>query len=84
MACMASGKNLNYQIPKNNFGKVKPLTEQGQKFQIDFSGKLNHKKLNGIQQILIAIDRFSKRPTVRICKSSETKEVLSFSKQTFN
>ena len=29
VACMASGKNLNYQIPKNNFGKLKTLTEPG-------------------------------------------------------
>ena len=84
VACMASGKNLNYQLPKNNFGKLKTLTEPGQEIQIDFNGKLNHKKLNGEHQILIAIDRFSKWPTAKICKSSETKEVLTFLKQNFN
>ena len=84
---MASGKNLNYQIPKNNLGKLKKLTEPGQEIQIDFTVKLNHNKLNGEHQILIAlvaIDRFSKWPTVKICKSSETKDVLNFSKQNFN
>ena len=30
---MASGKNLNYQLPKNNFGKLKTLTEPGQEIQ---------------------------------------------------
>ena len=81
VACMASGKNLNYQLPKNNFGKLKTLTEPGQEVQIDFTGKLNPKKRNGEHQILIAIDRFSKWPTAKVCKSSETKEVLNFLKQ---
>ena len=84
VACMASGKNLNYQIQKNNFGKLKQITEPGQEIQIDFTGKLNHKKLNGEHQILFAIDRFSLWPTVKICKSLETKEVLNFLKQNFD
>ena len=74
VACMASGKNLNYQIPKNNLGKLKTLTEPGQEIQIDFTGKLHHEKLNGEHQILIAIDRFSKWPTAKICTEfSKTK-----------
>ena len=81
--CMALGKKLKYQIPKNNFGKLKTLTGPGQKIQINFSGKLNQNKLNGEHQILIAIDRFSKWPIVKVCKSSETKEVLNFLKQNF-
>ena len=36
VACMASGKNLKYQIPKREFGKLKTLTEPGQEVQIDF------------------------------------------------
>ena len=43
VACKTSGKNFNYQIPKNNFGKLKTLTESGQEIQIDFTGKLTHK-----------------------------------------
>ena len=77
---MASGKNLNYQMPKHAFGKLKTLKEPGQENQTDFFGNLNHKKLKGEHQSLIAVDRFSKRPTVQICKSSETKEVLHFLK----
>ena len=80
---MSSGKNLKYQLPKHEFGKLKTLTEPGQEIEIDFSGKLNNKKLNGDHQILIAIDRFSKWPT-KICKSSETKEVINFLKQNYN
>ena len=60
VACMSLGKNLKYQLPKNEFGKLKTLTEPGQEIQIDFSGKLNNKKINGEHQILIAIDSFSK------------------------
>ena len=84
VACMSSGKNLKYQLPKNEFGKLKTITEPGQEIQIDFSGKLNNKKLNGEHQILIAVIRFSKWPTARFCKSSETKEVINFLKQNFN
>ena len=81
---MSSGKNLRYQLPKNEFRKLETLTEPGQEIQIDFSGKLNKKKLNGDHQKLIAIDRLSKWPTAKFCKLSETKEVLNFLKQTFN
>ena len=63
---------------------MKTLTEKGQEVQIDFTGKLNHKKLNGEHRLLIAMDRFSKWPTAKICKSSKTKEVLNFLKQNFN
>ena len=60
------------------------LTEPGQEIQTDFTGKLHNKKLNGENQILIAIDKFSKWPTVKICKTAETKEVINFLKQNFN
>ena len=83
-ACLASGKNLKYQLPKSHYGKLKTLTEPGQEIQIDFTGKLHNKKINGDVQILIAIDRFSKWPTVKICKTAETKEVISFLTNNFN
>ena len=84
VACLASGKNLKYQIPKREIGKLKTLTEPGQEVQMDFSGKLNNGKRNGEYQILIAVDRFSKWPTAKICKLAETKEVLNFLKQNFS
>ena len=83
-ACLASGKNLEYQLPKKHYGKLEKLTEPGQEIQIDFTGKLHNKKINGDVQILIAIDRFSKWPTVKICKSAETKEVIIFLSSNFN
>ena len=83
-ACLATGKNLKYQIPKNQYGKLEKLSEPGQELQIDFTGKLHNKKLNGEPQILIAIDRFSKWPTAKICKTSDTKEVIGFLSNQFN
>ena len=78
IACLASGKTLKYQLPNIHYGKLKTLTEPGQEIQIDFTGKLHNKRINGDVQILIAVDRFSKWPTVKICKVAETKEVISF------
>ena len=78
VACMSSGKNLKYQIPKNKFGKLKTLTQPGQEIQTNFCGKLNNKSLNREHQILIAIDRFSKLPTAKSCKSTEIKEKFNF------
>ena len=83
-ACLATGKNLKYQIPKNKYGKLEKLSEPGQEIQIDFTGKLHNKNLNGEPQILIAIDLFSKWLTAKICKTSETKEVTSFLSNQFN
>ena len=77
-ASLATGKNLMYQIPKHQYGKLEKLSELGQELQIDFTGKIHNENLNGEPQILIAIDRFSKWPTAKICESSETKEVTSF------
>ena len=45
ISCMSSGKNLKYQIPKNESEKLKTLTEPGQEIQIDFTGKLHNKKI---------------------------------------
>ena len=84
IACLASGKNLKYQLPKNHYGKLEKLTEPGQEIQIDFTGKLHNKRINGDVQILIAVDRFSKWPTVKISKTAETKEVSNFLSNKFN
>ena len=83
-ACLASGKNLNYQLPKKHYGKLEKLSEPGQELQFDFTGKLHNKSINGETQNLIAVDRFSKRSTAKICETSETKEVISFLSSNFN
>ena len=82
--CLASGKSLNYQLPKKHCGKLEKLSEPGQEIHTDFTGNLPNKKLGGETQILIAIDRFSKWPTAKNFKSSETKEVTNFLSCTFN
>ena len=84
IACLASGKNLKYQLPSKHYGKLEKLTEPGQELQIDFTGKLHNQKIHGDVQILIAVDRFSKWPTVKICKTAETKEVIQFLTSNFN
>ena len=71
-------KNLKYQIPKNQHGKLEKLTEPKQELRIDFTGKLYNKNFNGESFLFIAIDRFSIWPTAKICKTAETKEVLNF------
>ena len=83
-ACLASGKNLKYQLPKKHYGKLEKLTKPGQEIQIDFTGKLHNKNIHGEVQILIAIDRFSKWSTVKTCKSAESKEVTNFLSSNFN
>ena len=50
---------LEIKSQKMNPEKQKALIEQAQELQIDFTGKLHNKPLNGEVQILIAIDRFS-------------------------
>ena len=83
-ACFTSGKNLKYQLPKKYYGKLENLTEPGQELQIDFTGKVHYKNIHGEVQILIAVDRFSKWQTVKICKTTETKEFTNFLSSNLN
>ena len=76
--CLFSGKILKYQIPNNRSGKLKTLTEPGQKLQIDFTRKSQNQKLNEENQLLTAVDRFSKCPTVKVSNTFERKEVINF------
>ena len=84
IARLASGKNLKNQITINKSGKLKPLTKLGQEVQIEFTGKLHNQKINGENELLIAIDRFSKLSTVTNCKTCQTKGVIRFLVQNFN
>ena len=83
-ACLASGKNLKYQLPKKHYGKLEKLSEPGQEIQIVFTGKLHNKNLHREIQILIAVDGFSEWSTVKYCKTSEAKEVINFLTSNFN
>ena len=83
-SCFALGKNLEYQVPKKYYGKLEKLSEPGQEIQVHIIGKLHNKQIHGDTQILIAVDRFCKWLTLKICKSSETKEVINFLTSNFN
>ena len=83
-AFLATCKNFKYQIPKNQYGKLEKQSEPGQELLIDFTRKLHNKNLNREPQKLIAIGRFSKWPRAKICKTSDTKEVMSFLSNQFN
>ena len=84
IACIASGKKIKYQLPSNHYEKLKTITEPSQEIQIDFTGKLHNKRLNRDVQILLAVDRFSKWPTVKICETTETEKVINFLTNNFN
>ena len=83
-ACLVLCEHLKYQLLKKHYRKLETLTEAGQEIQIDFTGKLHNKSIHGDVQILIAVDRFSKWQTVKVCKTSETKEVINFLSSIFN
>ena len=78
MAGMSSGRNLKYQLLSTEKIRLPTLTGRGHAIQIDFSGKLHNKYITGEPFILIGNERYSKWPVVRICKSTETKEVINF------
>ena len=63
---------------------MKKLTKPCQEIQINFTGKLHNKRINGEVQFLIAVDRFSKWPRAKICKTADTKEVSNFLINSFN
>ena len=60
------------------------LSKPVQKLQIEFTGKLPFEYIHGEIQTLIAVDKFSQLPIVKICKTSEAKEVINFFSRNFN
>ena len=83
-ACLATSKKPKNKFSNNKHGKFESLTEPGQELQTDFTGKLRNKNLNGDVQLLIAKDRFSRWPTAKKCKTSETEEVINFLRSNFS
>ena len=73
-AFLTSGKNLQYQLQKKQFGKLGRLSQPGQEIRIDLTGKLHNKNLYGEVKILIAVDRFSKWPTVKLVNFRKPKK----------
>ena len=54
------------------------LIEPDQEKQINCTAKLHSKNKSVDVIILIAVGRFRKWPTVKTCKTAETKEVMNF------
>ena len=79
-SCRMSGKNLKTQIPKTEKNYLDLLTEPNQEIQLDFAGPINSKS-RGTLYILVAVDRFSRWPTAKICSRTDTKTVLQFLKE---
>ena len=53
------------------------MSEPNQEIQLDFAGPIKS-KTRGDVYILVAIDHFSKWPTAKICKNTDTRTVLKF------
>ena len=76
-SCRTAGKNLKTQIPQTEVNRLEILTEPGQEIQLDFAGPIKSKS-RGDVYILVAVDRFSKWPTAKICKSTDSRTVIKF------
>ena len=87
------GHEIDETVIKLNKEKVKAILDlkhpENRKQLKSFLGAIQYlakflPRLSEKTEKLIAIDRFSKWPTAKLCKLSENKEVLYFSKQNFN
>ena len=71
-SCTRYGKNVKYLIPKNASKPLRLLTQPRQKVQLDYAGPLENHRGKKIY-LLVAIDRFSKFPSVKATKSTSGK-----------
>ena len=76
-SCTRYGKNAKYIIPKNATKPLPLLTQPGQEIQLDYAGPLEDYKGKKIY-LLVAIDRYSKFPSVKITKSTGGKLSIKF------
>ena len=76
-SCTRYGKNAKYIIPKNATKPLPLLTQPGQEIQLDYAGPLEDYKGKKIY-LLVAIDRYSKFPSVKITKSTGGKSSIKF------
>ena len=68
-SCTPYGKSANYIIPKNASKPPPLLTQPSQEVQLDYAGPLEDHKGKKIY-LLVAKDRYSKFPSVKITKST--------------
>ena len=64
-SCPGYGKKVKYVIPKNSAKPLPLLTQPGQELQLDYAGPLEDHKGKQIN-LLVAIDRYSKFPSVKV------------------
>ena len=76
-SCTRYGKNAKYIIPKNATKPLPLLTQPGQEVQLDYAGPLEDYKGKNIY-LLVAIDRYSKFPSVKITQSTGGKSSKKF------
>ena len=76
-SCTRYGKNVKYLISKNTSKPLPLLTQPGQEVQLDYAGPIENQKGKKIY-LLVAIDRFSKFPSVKVTKSTSGKCTVKF------
>ena len=76
-SCTRYGKNAKYVIPKNASKPLPLLSQPGEELQLDYAGPLEDAK-GKIIHLLVAIDRYSKFPSVKITKSTGGKSSVKF------
>ena len=76
-SCTRYGKNVKYLISKNTSKPLPLLTQPGQEVQLDYAGPIENQKGKKID-LLVAIDRFSKFPSVKVTKSTSRKCTVKF------
>ena len=76
-SCTRYGKNIKYLIPKNSSKPLPLLTQPGQEVQLDYAGPIENHKGKKIY-LLVAIDRFSKFPSVKVARSTSGKGKVKF------
>ena len=68
-SCTRYGKNVKHLIPKNASKPLPLLTRPGQEVQLDYAGPIENHRGKKIY-LIVAIDRFSKFPSVKVTKST--------------
>ena len=76
-SCTRYGKNVKYLIPKNASKPLPLLTQLGEEVQLDYAGPLENHRGKQIY-LLVAIDRLSKFPSVKVTKSTCGKCTVKF------
>ena len=75
--CLLFGKNIKTSATYNSDKPLPPLSAPNQELHFDFAGPLIDDKKGKIN-ILVAIDRFSKFPSVILTKATSAKKIVKF------